>query len=479
MRRIRVIRSDIYKMIIILAEKMAGEVMRKHLVLLVVALMLLTLVVALAEDNEVATFQDPMFEMRVRELLSKPKGDIYSSELSGITVLDFSCFVSSNGVIPQEEKIRSLTDLIYFENLEELHIGGNAVSDLTPLASLKKLSFIEAAMNQITDISPPRGHDAADLGGILGERHHGHFSRIEPCEPRDVFCIFPTTFRIFLRLRTSRNSRYWSCMTIHPRTIQPFRATMTIWRRRTSSTVLQVKTPVWKVRPPRSQAGEALTAANAADELRNLMTQSMDDGDYENVYLSVYELAELPPGNANAYLAAADSLLAMIRQNEQALQNVLTLGITSVPESAPLISGWLADHGMEGVIELPFIPDYNDASQINAAGNSAGNMSNALRDGYWRGGIVATQAGWIYFSRFTEDTYAIYKMRSDGSERQRLGMAYGYSLNVVGEWLYFVNPYDESKPYRIRTDGSHLEKIADIPCSFLSVSGDWHIRRRW
>jgi hypothetical protein len=64
-------------------------------------------------------------------------------------------------------------------------------------------------------------------------------------------------------------------------------------------------------------------------------------------------------------------------------------------------------------------------------------------------------------------------MRSDGSALQRLGDAHGYSLNVVGDWLYFADPYDDCKPYRMRTDGSELEKLADFACSFLTVSGDW------
>lgn len=221
------------------------------------------------------------------------------------------------------------------------------------------------------------------------------------------------------------------------------------------------------------QTTDAIPAVVTADELQALMRQYMGDGDFENAYLAANRLTELQPDNIDAYFMAADALLTLIEQNEQELTRLFVSGITNAPDSAPQFSKWLKDKGMEGVITLPFISDYTDASRINAVGNTAGNMTNALRDEVWRGGFVTTQAGWLYFSRFTEDCYSIYKMRTDGSENQRLGTVHGYSLNAVGDWLYFANPDDKYKPYRMRTDGSNPEKIADICSSFLSVSGDW------
>jgi len=210
-----------------------------------------------------------------------------------------------------------------------------------------------------------------------------------------------------------------------------------------------------------------------ADELNVLIRQYMDGGDFENAYLAACKLMELEPNNADAYLAATDALLAINEQNEQEIKRLLAEILTNAPDTAQTVDTWMKDNGMEGAVELPFLPDYSDESEVNTVGNTAGNMTNALRNEYWRGGFVATQAGWVYFSRFTDDYAAIYKMRTDGSELQRVGEAHGYSLNVVGDWLYFINADDESKPYRMRTDGSKLERLADFACSFLTVSGDW------
>ncbi|OQA28744.1 MAG: Internalin-A precursor [Verrucomicrobia bacterium ADurb.Bin345] len=107
-----------------------------------------------AKRDENSMFQDPMFEKRVRKMLNKPEGDIDPAELAGITELGFNNWDYPNGEIPEEEKIHSLNDLKYFPNLEKLDIGGNAVSDLSPLSALNKLFYLEAPKNNIADLSP-------------------------------------------------------------------------------------------------------------------------------------------------------------------------------------------------------------------------------------------------------------------------------------------------------------------------------------
>lgn len=107
-----------------------------------------------AKRDENSMFQDPMFEKRVRKMLNKPEGDIDPAGLASITELYFDNWNYPNGEIPEEEKIHSLADLKYFPNLERLGIGGNAISDLSPISALKKLYYLEAPKNNISDLSP-------------------------------------------------------------------------------------------------------------------------------------------------------------------------------------------------------------------------------------------------------------------------------------------------------------------------------------
>ena len=217
----------------------------------------------------------------------------------------------------------------------------------------------------------------------------------------------------------------------------------------------------------------ALEQANSPEALQALILQLQEEKDYQGVYDAALKLTKLDPVNADAYLTAASALLALNAQNEQEMKRILSEGLVNAPDSVKTIESWLTENGMEGAVELPFEPDYTSPDQVNTLGNTSGNISNILRAAYWRGGFVTTQAGWIYYSRFTDDPAALYKMRTDGSGQMKFEGVHGYSLNVVGDWLYFINPDDGDKPYKMRTDGSELQKLSDYGCSSMSVCGDW------
>ncbi len=100
-------------------------------------------------------------------------------------------------------------------------------------------------------------------------------------------------------------------------------------------------------------------------------------------------------------------------------------------------------------------------------------MTNSAkyRNNWFQGGLLTWQGDWVYLARPNED-FTIYKVRSDGNGFQRVGEAYGYSINVVGDWIYYLSIQD-SRPWKMRTDGSMSTQICDEECSFLSVSGDF------
>ena len=217
----------------------------------------------------------------------------------------------------------------------------------------------------------------------------------------------------------------------------------------------------------------ALEQATTPEALQALIQQCQAEKDFQGVYDAARKLTQIDPTNADAYLTAVSALLALNAQNEQEMKRILSEGLVNAPDSVKTISNWLTENGMEGAVELPFQPDYTSPDQINTLGNTAGNITNTIRAAYWRGGFVATQAGWIYYSRFTDDPATLYKMRTDGSGQMKFEGVHGYCLNVVGDWLYFINPDDGDKPYKMRTDGSELQKISDYGCSSISVCGDW------
>ncbi|WP_165452342.1 DUF5050 domain-containing protein [Paenibacillus thalictri] len=95
------------------------------------------------------------------------------------------------------------------------------------------------------------------------------------------------------------------------------------------------------------------------------------------------------------------------------------------------------------------------------------------------GGQMAEAGEWIYFnpnSSYFGNNY-LYKMKKDGSEKQKLTDDNAASINVKGEWIYYT-VIDKSKNehqgiFKVRTDGTGRTRISDAPAYKITVDGDW------
>jgi hypothetical protein len=90
---------------------------------------------------------------------------------------------------------------------------------------------------------------------------------------------------------------------------------------------------------------------------------------------------------------------------------------------------------------------------------------------------------WIYY-RNNDDGWKIYKLRTYGSDRTKVNDDSTAGINIVDDWIYYINVYDESnrstigvvddfKIYKVRTDGSGRTKISDDPTVSFNVVGNW------
>ena len=68
--------------------------------------------------------------------------------------------------------------------------------------------------------------------------------------------------------------------------------------------------------------------------------------------------------------------------------------------------------------------------------------------------------GWIFFSN-VEDDYKLYKMRNDGTELQKIAEDHAEYIVVHEEWIYYTNMDDGWNMYRVRIDGTEKEKLND------------------
>jgi hypothetical protein len=113
--------------------------------------------------------------------------------------------------------------------------------------------------------------------------------------------------------------------------------------------------------------------------------------------------------------------------------------------------------------------------------------------------IINVVGDWIYYSN-RDDGYCIYKIRIDGTGREKLNSDNSAFINVVNSWIYYINDesqngrfcdnqtsklFDEwamilnmglsktGKLYKMRTDGTGRTEISDVECSFVNVIDDW------
>lgn len=132
-------------------------------------------------------FKDKNLEKVIREVINKPTGDIFKSDVEEIIEIDLSnnqitditplknltnlttLGLSANQIIditPLKNQT-NLSDLYLFENqiiditplenltnLTILNLGCNQITDIVPLKNLTNLTYLELTENQITDISP-------------------------------------------------------------------------------------------------------------------------------------------------------------------------------------------------------------------------------------------------------------------------------------------------------------------------------------
>ena len=88
-------------------------------------------------------FPDPGLETAVRKAIGRLSGDISSSQLEDLEMLDAS-----------GREIANLEGIQYCTSLIELTLMDNAIADLKPLSELIALTTLDLSGNQILDLSP-------------------------------------------------------------------------------------------------------------------------------------------------------------------------------------------------------------------------------------------------------------------------------------------------------------------------------------
>jgi len=107
-----------------------------------------TFTVTQSGASSIVYFPDTNLEAAIRTAISKPTGDILTSDLQGLTSLSYDAYGK-----PYDQQIKNIEGIQYCTNLTSLIFGFNQISDISALAGLTKLTELFLQYNQISDIS--------------------------------------------------------------------------------------------------------------------------------------------------------------------------------------------------------------------------------------------------------------------------------------------------------------------------------------
>ena len=84
--------------------------------------------------------------------------------------------------------------------------------------------------------------------------------------------------------------------------------------------------------------------------------------------------------------------------------------------------------------------------------------------------IVA--ADWIYYLN-PADQYRIYKVRTDGTGRRKLADEQAVFMAIAQDTIYYSNAADNQKLYALSLDGRHSTKLTNTSVGFINSIDDW------
>jgi len=85
---------------------------------------------------------------------------------------------------------------------------------------------------------------------------------------------------------------------------------------------------------------------------------------------------------------------------------------------------------------------------------------------------------WTPITGAMEECGRLFKVRTDGTETTQLNDDYSVSINVFGDWIYYVNYYEINSDrnwniYKIRKDGTERTEVTDDNSIFVNIVDDW------
>ncbi len=86
--------------------------------------------------------------------------------------------------------------------------------------------------------------------------------------------------------------------------------------------------------------------------------------------------------------------------------------------------------------------------------------------------IMQVVGDWVYYINFA-DGNKLYRVNVDGKNDMKVNDDKSWYFNVKDGWIYYVNTADLDKLYKIRVDGTEKVKLNDIESASVNILDDW------
>ena len=127
--------------------------------------------------------------------------------------------------------------------------------------------------------------------------------------------------------------------------------------------------------------------------------------------------------------------------------------------------------------------DSNVAGDISLISNTLyydnGNISSINTDGtskrvinYGSNIQMNVVGDWIYYID-SRDGSKIYKIKIDGTGKVKVNDDFSMQMSVEGDWIYYCSYYDNFNIYKIKIDGTNKTKVAETSASRSSIQDGW------
>lgn len=169
------------------------------------------------------------------------------------------------------------------------------------------------------------------------------------------------------------------------------------------------------------------------------------DLSFDNVYVATG--SGFPDALSGSALASKNSspIILMDKKLSIATADYMVLKIASIKKL------WIL--GGEDVVPGSVLTN-------NFYGNTSGNTSNFA--------LAAKQGDWVYYNNNT-----LFKIKSDGTGKAELSKDMPIFINVVGDFVYYIEAAGSNIMYKVKIDGTSRTKLSNDMALYMVVAQDW------